>query len=79
MKAQELTFSDLAALAIGRIILSESLTDDETQHKFEAGSPTEFTPEQVRRALEIRGIPGDWFNDAMKILLDEQFEGDFKQ
>lgn len=76
MKANELTFSDMAALAIGRIILSESLNDDETQHKFEEGSPTEFTPEQVRRALEIRGIPGDWFNDAMKILLDEQFEGD---
>lgn len=76
MKANELTFSDLAALSIGRLILNEALTDDEAQEKFETGNPTEFTPEQVRRALEIRGIPGDWFNDSMKILLDEQFEGD---
>lgn len=74
MMANELTFSDLAALALGHLIIQESLQDDEAQCTFLEGTPTTYTPAQVARALEVRGIPNEWFAESLNMYLSDQFK-----
>lgn len=74
MMGNELTFSDLAALALGHLIIQESLQDDEAQCKFLEGTPTAYTPAQVARALEVRGIPHQWFTESLNMYLSDQFK-----
>ncbi|MGO2640409.1 MAG: hypothetical protein ACTH98_06930 [Corynebacterium flavescens] len=65
MSPNDLTLTDLAALAIGHLILDRELTDEQ----LDGNGDMTHTMGQINAALDKAGINRNWFKDRLAMYL----------